>query len=49
MFSSCFRSCVMMVPRKAAGLHRVDWGFTQDDGGGLGWVLPEVRDYLHYL
>ena len=24
-----------------AGLHSVNWGATQDDGSGWGWVFPE--------
>ena len=33
-----------------AGLHSVDWGVTQGDGGGWwGGVLSEVHNHLHYL
>ena len=33
--------------QEAAGLHNVDCGATQGDGGEWGWVLPEVCNHLH--
>ena len=35
--------------QEAAGLHDVDWGVTQGDGGEWGWVRPEVYNHLHCL
>ncbi|KAF7651031.1 hypothetical protein LDENG_00117000, partial [Lucifuga dentata] len=35
--------------QEAEVLHSVDCGVTQDDGGGWGWVLPEVHCHLHCL
>ena len=35
--------------QEAAGLHNVDWGVTQGDGGEWGWVLSEVYNHLHCL
>src|SRR4029434_7252880 len=32
---------------EADGLHTVNWGVTQGDGGGWGWVLPEIYNHLH--
>src|SRR4029434_6545525 len=33
--------------QKAEGLRSVDWGITQGDGVGRGWVLPEIDNHLH--
>src|SRR4029434_5972955 len=46
MFSSHLRSWEMMVPRKQKDCS-VDWGVSQGDGVGRGWVLPEIDNHLH--
>src|SRR4029434_5890935 len=33
--------------QKAEGLRSVDWGVSQGDGGGRGWVLSKVYNHLH--
>src|SRR4029434_5396153 len=33
--------------QEADGLHTVNWGVTQGDGVGRGWVLPEIDNHLH--
>ena len=35
--------------QEAEGLHIVDWGVAQGEGGEWGWVLPEINNHLHCL
>ncbi len=34
-------------PQDAEGLHSVNWGVTQGDGGKWGWVPLVVYNHLH--
>ncbi len=35
--------------RETERLLSVDWGVTQDDGGGWGWVPSVIHTHLHHL